>query len=142
MVEASIRVYLIAEHTALRKSLALLLAGEGMVIREWGEEYASAEPGLFRGAQVLLVALSQDGRCGLDFVRKMTAFEGFPPCIVLSADGDPSSVRRAFRAGARGYVTHRDAPDKLACAVREVVAGRRYESSGSVTGESKQRREP
>ncbi len=128
-------VHLVADHAILRENLALLLRREGVTVREWDAGFAVAEPKRFADADVVIVALSGGAGSGLDFVKQITACEGFPPVVVLSADNDPSSVRRAFRAGPMGYVTHREAPDNLACAVREVVAGRRYESSGCVAGE-------
>jgi DNA-binding NarL/FixJ family response regulator len=36
---------------------------------------------------------------------------------------EPSYIRRALAAGARGYITKREAPREVARAVRDVLAG-------------------
>jgi two-component system, NarL family, invasion response regulator UvrY len=49
-----------------------------------------------------------------------------PPVLVLSAHEDTAHPRRAFNAGALGYLSKRSAPEALPEAVRAVAAGRRY----------------
>jgi DNA-binding NarL/FixJ family response regulator len=43
--------------------------------------------------------------------------------LVCSSREDPGFVRRALAAGARGYITKREAPRDLARAVRNVLEG-------------------
>ena len=121
------RVFLVAEHSALRKSIEILLADEGLEVCSWAAHGVSALGELCLKSDVVVVSLSGGGEGGLDLVREIGARPGSPPRIVLSPDDDIQSIRRAFAAGARGYVTNRDAPEALADAVREVYAGRVYE---------------
>jgi DNA-binding NarL/FixJ family response regulator len=43
--------------------------------------------------------------------------------LVCSTYEDPGYVRRALAAGARGYITKREAPRELARTVRDVLEG-------------------
>ena len=45
------------------------------------------------------------------------------PVLVCSTHEEPEYVRRALAAGARGYITKREAPRDLARAVRDVLRG-------------------
>ena len=45
------------------------------------------------------------------------------PVLVCSMHEDAVHVRRALAAGARGYITKREAPRDLARAVRDVMEG-------------------
>jgi DNA-binding NarL/FixJ family response regulator len=45
------------------------------------------------------------------------------PVLVCSTHEEASYVRRALAAGARGYITKREAPRELAHAVRDVLNG-------------------
>lgn len=121
---APIRIFLVAEHAALRQSLEMLLAEEGIVICEWAGDAATALRSLPAGADAVIVGLSGGGQGGLDLLREMSSRVGSPPGIVLSANDDAPSIRQALEAGARGYVTNREAPETLAHAIREVIAGR------------------
>ena len=122
--ETSIQIFLVTEHAALRQSVGMLLAEEGMVIGPWADDAASALRALPAGADAVIVGLSGGGEGGLALLREVTSRPDSPPCIVLSVNDDDASIRRALEAGARGYVTNREAPEVLARVVREVVAGR------------------
>lgn len=119
-----IQIFLVTEHAALRQSVEMLLAEEGMVIGPWADDAASALRALPAGADVVIVGLSGGGEGGLALLREVASRPDFPPCIVLSVNDDDASIRRAMAAGARGYVTNREAPEVLARVIREVMAGR------------------
>ncbi|MGA9752036.1 MAG: response regulator [Acidobacteriota bacterium] len=121
---ASVKIFMITEHAALRQSVEMLLAEEGMVFGPWADDAASALRALPAGADVVIVGLSGGGEGGLALLREVASRPNFPPCIVLSVNDDDASIRRALAAGARGYVTNREAPEVLAGVIREVIAGR------------------
>ncbi len=121
---APIQIFLVTEHAALRQSVEMLLAEEGMVIGPGADDTASALRALPAGADVVIMGLSGGGEGGLALLREVASRPDFPPCIVLSVNDDDASIRRAMAAGARGYVTNREAPEVLARVIREVMAGR------------------
>ena len=48
--------------------------------------------------------------------------------IVFSEEEDPSMVQRAFRAGARAYLSKRDEAAEVLAAIETVLKGKRYAS--------------
>jgi NAD(P)-dependent dehydrogenase (short-subunit alcohol dehydrogenase family)/DNA-binding NarL/FixJ family response regulator len=80
-----------------------------------------------RAAVVLLDLDLGDGSTAESNVAAIIA-EG-PAVLVLSASDQPSSVRAAMRAGARGYALKSDQADQIRSAIREVAAGRDWISA-------------
>lgn len=121
------RVLLVDDHPAVRQGVALLLAaGRHMVCGE----AQSREEALARldadDIDLVLLDLSLDDASGLDLLPDLE--ERDIPALVYSMHEDPETIERAFRLGARGYVTKREDPMTLLAAVGDVLAGRRHVS--------------
>lgn len=120
-----IRVLLVDDHELIRSGLRALLdrhpsivvVGEGASGEEALNLTLELEP------DVVLMDVSMPGMNGLDATAMLTG--GRPPrrVIVLSAHSTPKFVRRALRAGARGYVLKNEHVVHLGEAVEEVHAG-------------------
>ena len=67
---------------------------------------------------------------GLETTRKLRKIAPGCKVILVSMHSQPEFVREAFRAGAAGYVLKTAATTELAGAIREVLGGRVYVSSG------------
>ena len=110
------------DHDAVRHGLALVLTEEGI-----GEcrEAADRDQALVAAApappDLALVDLSLGADDALILVAELCARE--IPVLVCSTHDEPGYVRRALTAGARGYITKREAPRELARAVRDVLEG-------------------
>jgi len=65
---------------------------------------------------------------GLELIRELREIKSRLRVLVLALDEAALSAEPAFRAGADGYVTKKEAPDRLIHAIREVLAGRKYPS--------------
>ncbi|HEX6865225.1 MAG TPA: response regulator transcription factor [Thermoanaerobaculia bacterium] len=65
---------------------------------------------------------------GLEATRRLQKTVPGARVLVLSIHDDPSWVRAAFEAGARGYLTKISAPEEIGTAVREVLKGLFYVS--------------
>ena len=79
-----------------------------------------AGPG--RRADVVLLDLDlRDGTTVDDNVAAILA--AGPAVLILSASDQPVAVRRAVRAGARGYALKSEPADRIRAAIREVAAG-------------------
>lgn len=120
-----IRVLLVDDHDLIRSGLRALLEQHPHI--EIVGEGASGEDALQLTLElepdVVLMDVSMPGMNGLDATSMLTS--GRPPrrVIVLSAHGTPKFVRRALRAGARGYVLKNEHVVHLAEAVEEVHRG-------------------
>ncbi|HUX27317.1 MAG TPA: response regulator transcription factor [Terracidiphilus sp.] len=116
------RILLVDDHAAVRHGLALVLAEEGVgecceaAGRDEALEVAVREP-----LRLALVDLSPGTDEALQLVEELCARN--VPVLVCSTHEEPDYVRRALRAGARGYITKREAPRELAHAVRDVLDG-------------------
>ena len=115
-------ILLVDDHAAVRHELALVLTEEGI-----GEcrEAAGRDEALAAAAGELpdlaLVDLSLGADDALKLVAELCARN--VPVLVCSTHEEPGHVRRALAAGARGYITKREAPRELARAVRDVLDG-------------------
>jgi DNA-binding NarL/FixJ family response regulator len=116
------RILLVDDHAAVRHGLALVLGEEGVGTcceaagREEALDAVASEP-----PDVVLVDLSPGTEDALKLVAELCARN--IPVLVCSMHEEPGHVRRAFAAGARGYITKREAARDLARAVRDVLEG-------------------
>jgi DNA-binding NarL/FixJ family response regulator len=127
MDSAAIQVLMVEDHPAVRQGLRLLLEQEGIRICA---EADSIEASLRCLTQVspdlVMVDLHLGEEDGLDLVRLVTEQSPGLPLLVYSMFEDPTHVTQALQAGAKGYVTKREASAVLAHAIRECTAGRAY----------------
>ena len=122
-----IRVMLVDDHVLVRMGFRMLLADAGIeVVAELGSgEQACAEYPRHR-PDVVVMDLSMPGMGGLEAVRRLLAADDQARILVLSAHEDTAHPQRVLRAGARGYLGKRSAPEALISAVRAVAAGQTY----------------
>lgn len=115
-------ILLVDDHAAIRHGLARVLAEEGVgdcreaTGREEALDAVTSEP-----PDMALVDLSPGTEEALQLVAELC--ERNIPVLVCSMHEEPRYVRRALAAGARGYITKREAPRELARAVRDVLEG-------------------
>lgn len=123
-----IRALLCDDHSLVRMGFRLLLqnAGDITVVAEAasGEEarrlYALHKPDL------LVLDLALGGASGIETTIRLLAHYPDAQVLGLSAHEDPSFVAQMLKAGARGYLSKRTAPETLVEAVRSVARGERY----------------
>jgi DNA-binding NarL/FixJ family response regulator len=72
---------------------------------------------------IVVLDLSMPGASGLETIRRIIVRQPAARILVFSMHEDASLAERAIQLGARGYVTKSSAPETLAAAVAEVVAG-------------------
>ncbi len=123
-----IRVLLVEDHTVVRHGLRLLL--EQHAGMEVAGEAGSADEAVGAAAElrpdVVVLDLSLPGRSGLDALPELLAAAPDAKVLILSMQDEPAYVRRAFAAGAHGYVLKEAGDAELLDALREVVEGRDY----------------
>jgi DNA-binding NarL/FixJ family response regulator len=123
-----IRIVVVDDHAVVRSGLRLLLSaeedmevvGDAGNVREAIFEVRSAKP------DVLLLDVTMPGESGIDGLPKLLHESPETRVLMLSMQDDPSYVREAFAAGARGYVLKEAIDAEVVAAVREVAAGNRY----------------
>jgi two-component system, NarL family, invasion response regulator UvrY len=70
--------------------------------------------------------LSLGGRNGLEVLKELKQIRPRLPVLILSMHSEEQYARRAFRAGAAGYVTKGSSRVELALAVDKVIKGGKY----------------
>jgi two-component system, NarL family, invasion response regulator UvrY len=122
-----IRLMLVDDHALVRMGFRMLLADAGIeVVAEAGDgeqacqDYARVRP------DVVVMDLSMPGMGGLEAVRRLLAQDPQARVLALSAHEDTAHPQRVLRAGARGYLAKRSAPESLIAAVGAVARGERY----------------
>jgi two-component system, NarL family, response regulator NreC len=123
-----IRVVLVDDHAVVRSGLRLLLESEDDI--EVVGEGGNAQDAVFRARalkpDVMLLDVVMPGESGIEVVPKILKESPETKILVLSMQDDPSYVREAFGAGAKGYVLKEAADAEVVSAVREVAAGGSY----------------
>ncbi len=123
-----IRILITDDHAVLRSGLRLMLDREDdfeivgdATTAEEALEIASAG-----GVDLVLLDLEMPGMGGLKGAEHLRAAHPDLAILVLSMHSETDDVRRAFAAGANGYVLKTAADEQLVQAIRAVAAGERY----------------
>ena len=123
-----IRAVVVDDHAVVRSGIKLLLDREDDI--EVVGEAGSAKDAVFRARalkpDVILLDVVMPGESGIDVLPDLLKESHETKVLVLSMQDDPSYVREAFAAGARGYVLKEAADEEVVAAVREIANGGRY----------------
>jgi len=98
----------------------LEVAGEAGTAEDAVRTFERLQPNL------VLMDLEMPGIGGLAGVERLTELHPNVPVLVLSMHGEADDVRRAFEAGARGYVLKTAVDEELIRAIRVVSSGELY----------------
>ncbi|KWR91573.1 response regulator [Cupriavidus sp. IDO] len=123
-----IRVLIADDHALMREGLRHILekATGFHVVGEAADGSAALHLGRTTPAQVMLVDLSMPGRNGLEVVRQLKKENVPVRTIVLTMHGEHQYAERAFKCGARGYLTKESAMTDLVTAITKVASGGVY----------------
>jgi DNA-binding NarL/FixJ family response regulator len=129
------RVLIIDDQPLLRRGLAALINSKPdlAVAGQVGSRAAALEM-LAKGAPNLVtVDLVLQGGDGLELIKDIEARFPELPVLVISMHDESVYAERAFRAGARGFVTKQEPDDVVVTAIRQVLKGEKYISSKMVS---------
>jgi DNA-binding NarL/FixJ family response regulator len=123
-----IRILLVDDHELLRSALRLRLEQEeGIVpVGDAGTVEQAVIKARALQPDVVLLDLLLPDRSGHDAIPDLLKVCPTTHVLVVSSQTQPTSVRQAITAGARGYVPKRASYTKLIEAIRRVAAGERY----------------
>src|SRR5882672_2275956 len=77
---------------------------------------------------VVVLDLSLGGRSGLEVLKALKQIRPRLPVLILSMHSEEQYARRAFKAGAAGYITKDSPRAELVKAISKVAEGGRYVS--------------
>jgi DNA-binding NarL/FixJ family response regulator len=120
----AVRIVVVEDHPLFRRGLIAVLESAGMAVvaTATGVSEAVETVRTHLPDVVLMDHQLEDGR-GLDAVRLVLGAVPEARIVMLSESRDPADMLDAVRAGAVGYLTKDQRPDRLAEAVGGVVRG-------------------
>ena len=128
MSEVRPRVVLADDHPVMLDGLKKLLETDFEVVAAVTNGRDLLEAAERLRPDLVLTDISMPLVDGLEATRRLQVAMPGTRVLVLSLHEDPAWVRKAFEAGACGYLTKISAPEEIATAVREVLKGLFYVS--------------
>jgi DNA-binding NarL/FixJ family response regulator len=124
----NIRVFLVDDHPLVRQALKqAMLHEQDMEVCGEADDREEALKGIaVADPDLAIVDLRLRDSDGLELVRDIRDRHPKVLSLVLSMQDESLTAERAVRAGARGYISKREAPDKIIEAVRKVLGGEIY----------------
>jgi DNA-binding NarL/FixJ family response regulator len=132
VVRAPLQLLLVDDHSIVREGLkrVLALSSSLWTIAEAGTGFQALEVLRQQAIDLVIADLSMPGMNGLELILRIKALHPAVPVLVLSMHAEEQYAMRAFKAGAKGYVTKDTAAEELVAAVRKVASGGVYVSAG------------
>jgi DNA-binding NarL/FixJ family response regulator len=124
------RILIIEDHEVVREGVKRIF-DEHPGDFEFGE--ADNPPAAIRKVNeqewdLAILDLSLGDRSGLEVLKELKKIRPRLPVLILSMHSEEQYARRAFRAGASGYLTKECSRVELAAAVRKLLSGGKYVS--------------
>jgi DNA-binding NarL/FixJ family response regulator len=119
------RIFIVDDHALLRRGYAFLIertpdleiAGEASSAEEALEKLSSMQ------VDALVTDISLEGMNGIELVKRLRSEYPDLPALVVSIHDEAVYADRAFRAGARGYVTKGQNESVILEALYDILAG-------------------
>jgi two-component system response regulator NreC len=123
-----VRVALCDDHAVVRSGLARVLADEAdlEVVGEAGSAAEAVRLAASEHPDVFVMDLGLPDANGIEATRRVSEASPATRVLVLTVHDDVAYLRKAFDAGATGYLVKEAADVELVEAVRVVAAGGRY----------------
>ncbi len=123
-----IRIALCDDHAVVRSGLRRILETEPdlEVVAEAGTADEAVTVARDTQPDVFVMDVGLPGRSGIDATSDVCKVSPRTKVLVLTAHDDVAYLRRAFAAGATGYLVKEAADIELVLAVRQIAAGKQY----------------
>ena len=125
-----LRVLVVDDHPVLRQGLKLLINQEpDLMVCAEAENLQQAFTAIReKRPDIAIIDLSLAQSSGIDLIKNIKPRYPDLPILVLSMHEESLYAERALRAGARGYIMKKEAPEKVISAIRKVLEGSLYVS--------------
>lgn len=122
---AKISVLLVDDHPTMREGLMrviereaeMTVCGEAESIQRALEVVETSKP------DIAIVDISLAGQNGIELIKDIKVRHPHLPVLVHSMHDESVYAERSLRAGAKGYISKKEPPQKLLQAIRDVLRG-------------------
>lgn len=120
------RIFLVDDHALVRWGLSKLISQEKdlQVVGEAGNIEEAMSAITAGGIDLMIVDISLGQESGLDLISMVLSKCPDLPILVVSMHEEAIFAERVIRAGARGYIMKKDAPQKILVGISEILDGR------------------
>ncbi len=121
-------VFLVDDHPLVRDWLSRLINEEtDLEVTGWADNADTAISSIERlQPEIIIIDIGLRGKSGLELIRFLTDQNPDLLILVLSMHDEAVYASRALKAGARGYVSKREATEKVILAIRRLLMGGMY----------------
>lgn len=132
---AAFKVVLIEDHQMFREWLGRMICEEGKFVVCGEADNTAAGLALIQQTKpdVVILDITLRGSGGLELLKDMQALGIDTPVLVLSMHDESLYAERAFRAGAKGYISKQAASSALFEALNRVLVGQTYLGESTMT---------
>ena len=125
------QIMIVDDHAVVREGLTRLICeADGLDVCGGAQNAAEAMKILAtKPVDLVIMDISIEGMNGIQLTEKIKSLYPDLPVIMLTIHDDPAYARRAFSAGASGYIAKDEASESVIKAIRRVLSGESYISS-------------
>lgn len=125
------KILLVDDHALVRRGVAHVLREDlpNLTIVEKGTAQEALEATQATPWDLVILDINLPDRSGLDALKDIKRICPDLPVLILSLYPEAQYARRAFKAGAAGYLTKDTAPEEVTSAVKRILQGGRYVSA-------------
>jgi DNA-binding NarL/FixJ family response regulator len=126
--EGKSSILVVDDHSIVREGLALLINQEHDLEVCAKAENADEALDVIKTQQIdlAIVDISLEGKSGLQLTERIKSQYPRLPVLILTMHDEALYAKRAFQAGARGYITKHEAAETIVAAIRLMLAGKDY----------------
>jgi two-component system invasion response regulator UvrY len=122
------RILIVDDHEVVRDGVKKLLEEQpgDIICGEAGTPEDAIDKALTGEWDAVILDLSFSGKSGLDVLKELKQTRPRLPVLVLTMHSEEQYARRAFKAGAAGFITKDSPRAELAKAIHKVIDGGKY----------------
>jgi two-component system invasion response regulator UvrY len=123
------RILIIDDHEVLRNGVKRIFDKQPAIFGDAGTAPEALRLVREQDWDIAVLDISLGDRSGLEVLKEMKQIRPHLPVLILSMHSGEQFARRAFKAGASGYITKDSPRAELVTAVNKVMSGGRYISA-------------
>jgi DNA-binding NarL/FixJ family response regulator len=126
--DKKVKILIVDDHSIVRKGLIQLINEEpDLLVCAEAENAAQALEAIEKQqVDLAIVDISLDGTNGIRLTEKIKSQRPHLPVLILTMHDEALYAKRAFQAGARGYITKQEAAETITTAIRLMLSGKDY----------------